>query len=300
MYFALFSYKFGTHQVYLSVNIAGIKFAAFICQTSTNQIRNMNKLFYAITVIAILYSCSKDDNLPAFELAKPVTITVFCPNSLNDTISQTDYEYDLENLIKMTLRNYGEIKSITNYEYNSGNQLIKETWDQYFRKTEITYIYNKSDQLINKLYKTADLDANGQVLSTNEFETPLEYKNNRLFKDVETWGGWNTYEYTDGKVTTKNVFTSTGQLYWIIKYKYSGSLKVEEKKQTSGGNNIYTRSFEYDSEGRLTKVIEDGNIIEQNTYDGNKLIEKRTMYYGIDPGFSACGGSFTYKFEYRP
>lgn len=259
----------------------------------------MKKILFAVTAIVILQGCSKDDNTPALKLERPITMTVFCPNALNDTISQTDYEYDFENLTKLTLRNYGEITSVTNYEYNSKNLLIKETCDQDFRKTEITYVYNKTDQLINKLYKIADLDASGLVLRTNESETPLEYKNNLLVKEVETWGGWNTYEYSNNKLITKNVFTSSGQLHWILSFKYSGSLKIEEKNQTSTGVNIYTRTFVYDSESRLTKVIEDGNIIEQNTYDVNKLIEKRTIYFGIDPGFFPCSGSFIYKFEYR-
>jgi hypothetical protein len=258
----------------------------------------MKKLLFAATVIGILQGCSKDDNTPPLIMERPITMSVFCQNALNDTISQTDYEYDLENLTKLTLRNYGVITSVTNYEYNSKNLLIIETSDQDFRKTEITYVYNSSDQLINKLYKIADLDANGLVLSTSESETPLEYKNNLLVKDVETWGGWNTYEYSDGKLTTKNVFTSTGQLYWILKFKYSGSLKIEEKNQTASGNILYTKTFAYDSEGRLVKIIENGNVIEQNSYDGNKLLEKRINYFGIDPGFSACNGNFLYKYHY--
>jgi hypothetical protein len=258
----------------------------------------MKKLLFAVTVIGILQGCSKDDNTPPLIMERPITMSVFCQNALNDTISQTDYEYDLENLTKLTLSNYGEITSVTNFEYNSKNLLIKETSEQDFRKTEITYVYNTSDQLINKFYKIADLDANGLVLRTSESETSLEYKNNLLVKDVETWGGWNTYEYSNGKLTTKNVFTSSGQLYWILKFKYSGSLKVEEKNQTASGNILYTRTFAYDSESRLVKIIENGNVIEQNDYDGNKLLEKRINYFGIDPGYSACNGNFLYKYNY--
>ena len=259
----------------------------------------MKKYLLAVTMIWILQGCSKDDNTPTFELEGPITMTVFCPNAPDDTISQTDYEYASEILTKMTQRNYGEITSVTNYEYNSKNLLIKETCEQDFRKTEITYVYNKSDQLINRLYKIADLDANGLVLSTNESEAPLEYKNNLVVKEVETWGGWNTYEYSNSKIITKNVFTSSGQLYWIIKFKYSGNLKIEEKNQTSNGSVIYTRTFEYDSESRLIKIIEDGNVIEQNIYDGSKLREKRIYYFGIDPGFSVCNGNFIYKYQYQ-
>lgn len=259
----------------------------------------MKKLLFALTFIGILQGCSKDDNSPALKLERPITMTVFCPNALNTAISQTDYEYDLENLIRLTLKNYGEITSVTNYEYNSKNQLIKETCDQDLRNTEITYVYNESDQLINKLYKIADLDANGLVLRTTESESPLEYENNFLVKDFETWGGWNTYEYSNNKLIKKNFYTSSGQLHWIMTFKYSGDLKIEEKNQTFNGTIIYTKSYEYDSDGRLEKVIDDGNVIEQNLYDGNKLLEKRIYYFGIDPGYYACNGNFIYKYQYQ-
>lgn len=259
----------------------------------------MKKILFVITLIGILQGCLKDDSSSNIEMQSPISMTVLCMNAPNDTVSQTDYEYESENLIKVTVLSNKEIYSVTNFEYNSQNLIIKETRDQYSSKTEITYIYNKSKQLTNKLYKNSEFDPNGVLLRTTEYETTLEYQNDLLIKDVETWGGWNTYEYSNGKLTTKNVFTKTGQLYWILKFKYSGGLKVEEKNQTAGGNIIYTKIFEYDSERRLVKVIEDGNIVEQNIYDTNKLVEKRIFYFGIDPGFSACNGNFIYKYQYQ-
>ena len=61
---------------------------------------------------------------------------------------------------------------------------------------------------------------------------------------------------------------------------------------------MYIETYHYDSENRLTTIIEDENIIEENFYDGKKLIEKRTYYYGIDPGFDVCYGNYIYRYEY--
>jgi len=76
-------------------------------------------------------------------------------------------------------------------------------------------------------------------------------------------------------------------------------LKVEEKKETAAGSVMYIHIFQYDSENKLTRIFEGENIIEENFYDGNRLIEKRTYYFGIDPGFDICYGNYIYKYEYQ-
>ena len=73
---------------------------------------------------------------------------------------------------------------------------------------------------------------------------------------------------------------------------------IEEKKETNAGGLIYLKTFEYDSENRLTKIVEGENIIEENDYNGKKLIEKREYYFGIDPCFASCCGNFIYRYEY--
>ncbi len=73
---------------------------------------------------------------------------------------------------------------------------------------------------------------------------------------------------------------------------------MEEQKVTKSGGLIYQKSFEYDSQNRLVIIRDGGNIIEENKYAENNLLEKRTNYFGIDPGFEVCGGNYIYKFEY--
>ena len=61
---------------------------------------------------------------------------------------------------------------------------------------------------------------------------------------------------------------------------------------------MYIRTFQYDSGNRLITIIEDEHIIEENFYNENKLIEKRTYYFGNDPGSDVCFGNYVYKYEY--
>jgi uncharacterized protein YcfL len=252
-----------------------------------------------ILIIFLVLSCSKDDSLllPAV-LDELMAMNVFCPNSPNDTLRRVVYVYNNDKMITETTLYNGEIQSKTTFEYNLDNQLTLEIYETDWKKTEKTFIYNELNQLVNIIYKFTDYDSNGVVIDESESEAPLEYENNQLVKEWECWGGFSTYEYKDGKVVTKIDYTKNGEKHHITSYKYSGKLKIEEKKETSAGNVIYIRTFHYDSKNRLIKIIEDKNIIEENDYIENKLTEKRTYYFGIDPGFFVCNGNYIYRYEY--
>lgn len=259
----------------------------------------MKRLIQTILILCFALSCSKDDNLlqPAV-LEKPIAMNVFCQNTPNETLRRVEYGYSNDKLITETTFSNGEIQSKTTFEYNSDNQLALEINETDWKKTEKTFIYNELKQLINIIYKFTDYDNNGQVIEESENEAPLEYENNQLVKEWAYWGGFNTYEYKDGKVITKIDYTKNGAKHHITRYKYSGELKIEERKETAAASMIYKRTFHYDSKNRLTKIIEDENIIEENDYYENKLTEKRTYYFGIDPGFDVCYGNYIYRYEY--
>ena len=259
----------------------------------------MKKLIQTILILFFIISCSKDDNLlqPA-KLDKPTAMNVFCQNSSNDILMRVEYEYDNGNLITETTFYNGDIQSKTTFEYNSANQLILEVYETDWGKTEKTFFYNEFNQLINIKYKFFDYDSNGQVTNESESEAPKEYENNQLVKEWAYWGGFSTYEYKDGKVVTKVDYTKTGEKYHITTYKYSGDLLIEEKKETKVGSLIYLKSYKYDSHNRLTTIQDGENIIEENDYVDKRLIEKRTYYFGIDPGFDVCYGNYIYRYEY--
>lgn len=259
----------------------------------------MKIIIQTLIIFSLAIGCSKDESLlrPA-ELDEPTAMNVFCQNSPNDILRRVEYDYDKDNLITETTFFRGEIQSRTTFEYNSDNQITLEIYETDWRKIEKTFICNELNQVVNIIYKFTDYDSNGLVVNESESEAPLEYETNQLVKEWVYWGGFHTYEYENGKVTVKTDYTKNGQKHHITKYKYRGELKVEERKETAAGNVIYIRTYHYDSENRLVKIIEAGNIIEENDYFENRLIEKRTYYFGIDPGFDVCYGNYIYKYEY--
>ena len=234
----------------------------------------MKKVIQIAVLLGVFHFCTEDNEFIIEELESPISMSEFCQKSPDDTLRQTDYVYSSENLIKETRKQNNIIISITSFEYNETNQLIKKTYQ--------TFLY----------------DSDGQMSDTSESETIFEYEYNLLVKENKSWGGWSTFDYENGKLTTKNDYTANGELHHITNYKYFGSLKVEERKETALGNIIFIKNFEYDSKGILVKIIEDDNVVEENFYDGNKLIEKRTYYFGIDPGFDICYGNYIFKYDY--
>lgn len=259
----------------------------------------MKKILTLTLFFLIVVACSKDDDLliPA-ELDNPSVMIAFCQASIDDTLRIVEYEYDNDNLIKETSIQNGEIQSETIFNYNSENQIISEIYLTDWKKTEMTYVYNENDQLINILYKFTDYDTDGQITNESESEAPREYENNQLVKEWEYWGGFNTYEYKDGKVVTKIDYTKNGEKHHFTYYKYSGDLLIEEKKETKVGGLMYLKTYTYDSQNRLIQVRDGENIIEENDYNDKRLIEKREYYFGIDPCFAPCCGNFIYRYEY--
>ena len=259
----------------------------------------MKRLIQSIVLFGFIFSCS-DDELPKqqVELDHPTAMNIYCKRIPEEVFNRVEYEYDHDKLVTESTFSNGVIYSKTTFEYNSNNQLFKKIYETDWGKTEKTFAYNSSNQLINVNHKTINYDVSGQVATEREADAPLEYENNRLVKQWETWGGFHTYAYKNGKVVAMIDYTQYSEKYHITTYQYDGDLLTVERKETADGNLIYNKTFQYDAENRLIKIVEDENIIEENFYDENKLIEKRTYYYGIDPGFDVCSGNYIYKYEY--
>ena len=259
----------------------------------------MKNRIYLLSIILMTLSCSKDDVilLPA-ELLKPTEMKVCCQSFPNDVLWSVKYEYDNNNLITETILSNGNVQSKTTFEYNANNQLILEIYKAGLLKMEKTFIYNELDQLINIKYVFTNYNNNGEVVSKTESEAPREYENNLLVKEWEHWGGFITYQYKNGKIHIKIDHTKAGKQHHITTFKYSGDLLIEESKETSLGSMMYVKQYKYDSQNRLIKIQDRENIIEENDYIDNKLIEKRTYYFGIDPGFDVCYGKYIYRYKY--
>ena len=261
-------------------------------------------LMYGILFVALTNCTENDDHHPTGNepLAKPAIMKVFCQASPNVCHQEIKYEYINSLLISETVFIHsGELYSQKTLEYHSNGQLKKEIYDMITWEQEKDFIYNEANQLEKIIYTNIYYNSDRQETYPRiQLEETFEYENTLLVKHVETWGGWDTYEYdTKGRMTTQTIYTSTGGKYHIINFKYSGNLKIEEWAEVvETGKIMYRHKFEYNKNSRLTKVLEDGKVIEENSYRGNQLIEKQTYYFGIDPCFSPCCGNYIYKYEY--
>ncbi|MCB0632701.1 MAG: hypothetical protein R2824_20790 [Saprospiraceae bacterium] len=259
----------------------------------------MKNWVYLTAISLLLLSCSKEEtSLQPAKLVEPIAMNVFCQNTPNDPLRSIEYEYSDGKLVMETTTQQGNVQSRITYDYNPDDQLILETYETNFQKIAKTFIYNELDQLVSIKYNITKFDGNGLVTDESERETALEYENGLLVKESEYWGGFITYEYQFGKVISRIDHTATGEKHHITTYKYSGDLLIEEKKENSTGGVIYLKTYEYDFRNRLLAIHDRGNTIEENEYLNYKLIEKRTYYFGIDPGFDVCYGNYIYRYEY--
>jgi hypothetical protein len=234
-------------------------------------------------------------------LENPKAMTTYCQSNDNKSFRHSEYEYNSGLLVLETQSGVNGIDNgIVVYTYNADNLLKTKIETSNYQKNEYTYLYNGDKQLISiDLYHETYFE-DGRVNGVNQYVETYEYKNNLLVKKTETWGGTKTYEYDSQKRLIKeNVFYQTGEQHSVINYTYNGNLKKEEWQQSSSsGNDIYHYYYQYNSNNLLTKTIEKDKTIEENIYDGNKLIEKRVNYYGIDPGYYFCLGNYIYKYDY--
>lgn len=258
----------------------------------------MKNIILLILCSLTFMACSTDDDSVPVELYYPSAMIVYCQASSDAPLKTVRYKYAGDKLLTETTMQNGELESKTTFDYNSQNQIISEVYFSDSIKIEKTFVYNENNQLINILYKFSNYDSDGQIIDESESEAPREYENNQLIKEWEYWGGFSTYEYSNGKLATRIDYTKNAEKHHIITYKYANDFLIEEQKETKLGSLIYQKSFEYDSQNRLVIIRDGENIIEENKYAENKLLEKRTNYFGIDPGFDVCYGNYIYKFEY--
>lgn len=259
----------------------------------------MVRLLGLTSLFGLLVSCSKDPQLIPPKLEKPIVMSAHCQSTPQDTFYRIEYQYALEKLVAETMRSDEHIYSTTTYEYDADGKLMREmrsTNHVHPKTIETIYEYNQLNQLVTKTFKTTNYDTSGIIINESGYSIALEYENNLLVKEFDYWGGFDTYEYKEGKVVTKIDYTASGQKYWITRYKYRGEFKIEEKRETATGNLLYLRTFNYDYWNKLTSIIEDGNVIEENFYEGNKLIEK--WKFDNDLADYPCRGNYIYKYEF--
>ena len=231
-------------------------------------------------------------------LDNPKTERRFCINAPDVELSKIEYHYHNGNLLSKTVFSDGNVQTESTYTYNTKNQLIAEDYVTHRMTINSALIYNDLGQHVNTISRTTNFDSDGQQISEVASEAPKEYVNNLLVKEWADWGGFTTYFYENGKKVKQIDHTKAGEEHHITTYKYRGYLLTEEKMETRDGKLMYLKKYRYDSQNRLTKVFDGEHLIEENSYNGNRLIEKRMHYFGIDPGFYACNGNFLYTYTY--
>jgi hypothetical protein len=267
--------------------------------------------FSAILSILFFWSCNEieyDTNL-IFEkdgqfLYK--TEKAFCQREPDNEIWRKTFEYDKNgNLTKeITDREYGPETKITSL-YNFNNQPVTDSvfyftnneWkpDRYFK-----YKYTR-----NLLQEKRQFNADGTFTLKTVYKcsgTKLVWEEFYYFTD----GAWrfqyaHKFEYNRSSRLIKKVSyqdESKEKVYDQFIYTYKNGKLATEKRILVTGETGYFKEYFYTKEGYLEEIVEDGNTVEKNYYESDKLIEKRTWYFGIDPGFSICSGNLIYKYEY--
>jgi hypothetical protein len=257
--------------------------------------------FFFLANIILLTNCSSPIGwVDAPTLEKPIKMATFCQSNPNESFVYVEYTYNNGLLVLEEKIDRDEFITTTVYTYNANSQLDTKTETSTWQNNVTTHHYNEKDQLISIDFSRINYDNDGNINSENNSTATFEYENDLLVKKTEDWGGFRTYEYDAKKRLIKeNVFYKTGEKHSTVHYSYNGNLKTEEWAESDvAGTEIYRQYFQYNSNNLLKKVVENDKAIEEYVYNGNKLLEKRETYYGIDPGYSACSGNYIYKYEY--
>lgn len=259
----------------------------------------MKKSLLCILIFGLLQGCTEGEMPGVLDQEQPLAINVYCQNSPEHLIRRIEHSYENDRVTETAFINGDDIYSKKTFEYTSDGRLLMETEEADLRKSVKIYEYNPSNQLINIKHRFIEYDTDGHTTGESERDAPLAYKDDLLVKEWNYWGGFTAYEYENGQLVTMIEHKSNAAKHHITRYKYSGGLKIEERKETADAKLMYIHHFHYDIKNRLIRITERQNILEENTYDGNKLLEKRTYYFGIDPGYYPCYGNYIYTYEYQ-
>lgn len=271
------------------------------------------KITTKLAILSIIWfsSCQRDDfdtslifdEQGNFRYKKE---SAYCQRNPETEISSKTFFYDKNgNTIKELISYIGGLEEKKVQEFNGDNQLLRDStfyyrsgeWE-YQNSTRYIYSqnllsekqrYNSDGKLSHKtLYKYV-----GSMLRWEEFW----YFNTNEWKFQYAHG----FEFDrNGRLVKKESFQDEAKekVYDTLVYAYKNGRLYEEKRIIVTGKTSYVKKYSYTPDGFIDEIIKDGNVVEKNFYELGKLIEKHTFYYGIDPGFSPCGGNFIYKYEY--
>ena len=261
---------------------------------------------FLILIIVVISGCLKENNGSPV-LKKPKVIFCKCQNDTYDKFTkrvEKSYKDSKLSLEKVFYK--GKLSDSIIYTYNDYDLLSKEEYyyksiyndQKLFSYVEIKSIYDDDLKLIKKIHKNYKIDKEGNFKFDKESEESYFYENGLLVKSCGSCA-CDEFEYNNaGEVIKRTVFSLKGYLFDTYYYEYRQGHKTKEIKEGPDGNIRYVKDYIYDPFWHLIKVKEDDNIIEENKYFFNKLVEKKTYYFGIDPGYYPCQGNYVATYEY--
>lgn len=264
----------------------------------------------SIIILALLSSCEKEyDYSLIFDESYPEQIkkeVCYCGKEPDNEIGSTEYQYDNNgNLILITSRidEWNPTKIISSFNY-SGLKLtdtifysVGDIW-----KISHIYEYNYMGSLLSKKIVKSETGEETSKTVYIYHQTKPEWEEYYYFND----GSWEfrhaiKFDFNKNRQLAKKSYYGAIEKdkvseYYTYSYK-NGKLWTEERILRTG-NIGYHKEYFYNNDGTLDHVVQDENIVEENSYENGKLIEKHTWYYGIDPCFSLCCGNIIYRYEY--
>ncbi len=260
----------------------------------------IRKILIWVIVLFVIQGCQKNNRkLP--DLKKPKTILCKCQNDTWDKYYRKEERYyEDSKLVKEKINVNRDLYFTFVYKYNDYGFLIRkeEFYNNRYRLYEYEYQYDDDLRPVKKYTRSYKLDQNGNTVSDGEWVTVYLYENGLLVNECGSSICYD-FKYNDNdEQIEKKVVSPEGFVYDTYEYEYRHGIKVKEILRGIDNEIDYTKEFIYDPFGHLIKIVKDGKIIEKNKYLFNKLVEKKTYYYGRDPGFSPCQGNYIYTYLY--
>ncbi len=157
-----------------------------------------------------------------------------------------------------------------NYGYD-GSLLTSQSWEGPVSGT-VSFEHNSNLQItsvaVNNVVASYSYDDDGWLMSAGNLSVARTNSANHLVSGTVLAGVSHTFDYNEfGEWTTLHAdYDGTG--IYDCQYTRDKLGRITQKVETIGGTS-WTYDYTYDAAGRLSRVDEDGSLVENFAYDGN-------------------------------
>jgi hypothetical protein len=230
----------------------------------------------------------------------------FCQRNPEKEISLKTFTYNKNGNVVQEIIAYNRIQEVKKkQEFNGNNQPLSDS-TFYYRSGEWQYQNStRYDYSRNLLSEKQRYNSDGAF----SHKTLYKYTGSKLRWEESWYFNNNVWKFQyahgfefdrSGRLVKKESFQDEAKenVYDTFVYSYKNGRLYEEKRIIKTGKTSFVKKYFYTTKGFIDEITKDGKVVEKNFYELDRLIEKQTFYYGIDPGFSPCSGNFIYKYEY--